>query len=267
LREHTPLRGAWRRTAHAERGQVIGVRRATDLRDIAFVPTVVEAARKRRLRGALTVTPEDLRSHARAAEPDRMLVLLLDHTSRRAGDLQPLLAPYLRWAYTGRAAAAVIEVGRAGAPDELRAEAFLARNVLDPRLAAALDRQAGRASPLAHGLLMAGQFVRRAFQQQPTALAEAWLVVVTDGRGNVPLRTSLTGRFDGPVGRRGIDDALHAAAQLGAMGRMRLHVVVVDTGADPCADLPFALADALGGITVAGPAAGRDHPEVTRAAG
>jgi magnesium chelatase subunit D len=273
LREHAPLRGPWRRTAYSDRGPVVGVRRATDLRDLAFVPTVVEAAKNQRLpgrrrpdRGTLTVTPQDLRSHARAAEPERMLVLLLDHTCRRDWDWQPALAPYLRWAYTARAAAAVVEVGRAGAPDELRAEAFLGRNVLDPRLTAALRRRPGRASPLAHGLLLAGQFVRRAFQQQPTALAEAWFVVVTDGRGNVPLRTSLTGRLDGAVGRRGIDDALHAAAQLGAMGRMRLHVVVIDAGADPYADLPFALADALGGITVAGPAPAPRHPEVSHAA-
>ncbi|MFG1809450.1 magnesium chelatase [Streptomyces sp. NPDC049040] len=267
LREPAPLRGAWRRTEHAERGPVVGVRRATDLRDLALVPTLLEAAKKRRLRGALTVRPEDMRSHARAAEPDRMLVLLLDHTCRGDVDLQPVLAPYLRWAYTGRAAAAVIEVGGAGAPDELQAQAFLARNVLDPRLPDALDRRPGRASPLAHGLLLASDFIRRAFQQQPTALVEAWFVAVTDGRGNVPLRTSLTGRFDGPVGRAGIDDALRTAAGIGAFGRARLNSVVVDAGAEPCADLPFALADALGGVTVAGPVAAGDRREVARALG
>ncbi|MFI0722731.1 magnesium chelatase [Streptomyces sp. NPDC021224] len=253
LHDHAPLRGAWRRTVHSERGPVVGVRRASDLRDLALVPTVVAAASKRRLRGELTVTAEDLRSHIRAAEPDRMLVLLLDHTCRRGRDWQAVLAPYLRWAYTGRAAAAVVEVGGAGAPDELRAEAFLARNVLEPRLSAALHRRPGRSSPLAHGLLLAGQFVRRAFQQQPTALAEAWFVAVTDGRGNVPLGASLTGRLTPPVGRRGIDDALSAAAQLGALNRMRLHTVVVDAGAEPYPDLPFTLADALGALTVAGP--------------
>lgn len=261
LHDHAPLRGAWRRTAHSERGPVVGVRHASDLRDLALVPTVVAAASKRRLRGEFTVTAEDLRSHIRAAEPDRMLVLLLDHTCRRDRDWQPALAPYLRWAYTGRAAAAVIEVGGAGAPDELRAEAFLARNVLEPRLTAALHRRPGRASPLAHGLLLAGQFVRRAFQQQPTALAEAWFVAVTDGRGNVPLSASLTGRLTPPVGRRGIDDALTAAAQLAGLNRMRLHAVVVDAGAAPYPDLPFALAAALGGLTVAA-APGRAEPEV-----
>ncbi|MEV6007773.1 magnesium chelatase [Streptomyces sp. NPDC051976] len=270
LREFASLRRAGRQGARsqAERGPVIGVRRATDLRDLALVPTLVEAAKNRRLPGrrpsadrrhphALVVTAADLRSHARAAEPERMLFLLIDHTCPRGADRQDALAPYLQWAYAARAAAAVIEVGRRDAPSELRAETFQARNVLDPRIIAALQRRPGRSTPLAHGLLLAGQLVRRAFQQQ-TALTEAWLVVLTDGRGNVPLRASLTGRFTGPVGRRGVDDALAAAAQMGAMGRTRLHTVVIDpgigAGARPYGDLPFALADALGGIVAAGPA-------------
>jgi magnesium chelatase subunit D len=265
LHDHAPLRGAWRRTVRSERGPVVGVRHATDLRDLALVPTLVAAASKQRLRGELTVAAEDLRSNVRAAEPDRMLVLLLDHTCRRGRDWLPCLAPYLRWAYTGRAAAAVIEVGAADAADELRAEGFLVRNVLEPRLTAALSRRPGRASPLAHGLLLAGQFVRRAFQQQPTGLAEAWFVAVTDGRGNIPLSAGLTGRPPAsPVGRRGVEDALEAAAHLRAGNRMRLHTVVVDAGGEPYADLPFALAEALGGITVAGP--GAAAPEVPGAA-
>ncbi len=50
-----------------------------------------------------------------------------------------------------------------------------------------------------------------------------------------------------------MEDALAAAGQLGAMGRMRLHTVVLDVGARPYAELPFALAEALGGAVVAGP--------------
>jgi magnesium chelatase subunit D len=266
LREFAPLRAAWRRNAGAvaDRGPVTGIRRATDLRDLALVPTVIEAAKHQRLpsrargRGGLVITPADLRSHARAAEPERMLVLLLDHTSRPEWEWPQALAPYVQWAYAARATVAVVEVGGASAADELRAQSFHARNVLDPRLAEALYRQPGRATPLAHGLLLAAQLVRRAFQQQPTSLAEAWLVVATDGRGNVPLRTSLSGRHDGPVGSRGVRDALTSAAQLGAMGRMRLHSVVLDTGALPYAELPFELADALGGSVVAGPGTRED---------
>jgi magnesium chelatase subunit D len=262
MREFAPLRGPWRRTAlpHAERGAVVGIRPAHDLRDLALVPTVIEAAKNRLLPGrdrpgqGLSVTAGDLRSYARVAEPERMLILLLDHTCRADWEWQQALAPYLAWAYAARAGAAVVQIGADDAPDELRAETFTARNVLDPRLTAALRRRPGRATPLAHGLLLAGQLVRRAFQQQPTALTEAWLVVVTDGRGNIPLHASLAGRLDGPVGRRGVEDALAAAGQLGALGRMRLHVVVVDVGAHPYAELPFDLADAMGGVVVAGPA-------------
>ncbi|WP_435126068.1 hypothetical protein [Actinacidiphila sp. bgisy144] len=267
LREYAPLRAAWRRASGpaADRGPVTGIRRATDLRDLALVPTVIEAAKHQRLpgrvrdRGALAITAGDLRSHARAAEPERMLVLLLDHTSRPGPDWQQAIAPYVQWAYAARATVAVVEVGGAPTADELRAHTFHARNVLDPRLAEALERTPGRASPLAHGLLLAAQLVRRAFQQQPTALAEAWLVVASDGRGNIPLRTSLTGMHEGPVGRRGVQDALVAAGQFGAMGRMRLHTVVLDTGAQPYAELPFELADALGGSVVAGPATEGDE--------
>jgi magnesium chelatase subunit D len=267
LREFAPLRAAWRRASGpaADRGPVTGIRRATDLRDLALVPTVIEAAKHQRLpgrardRGALAITAGDLRSHARAAEPERMLVLLLDHTSRPGPDWQQAIAPYVQWAYAARATVAVVEVGGAPTADELRAHTFHARNVLDPRLAEALERTPGRATPLAHGLLLAAQLVRRAFQQQPTALAEAWLVVASDGRGNIPLRTSLTGLHEGPVGRRGVQDALVAAGQFGAMGRMRLHTVVLDTGAQPYAELPFELADALGGSVVAGPATEGDE--------
>jgi magnesium chelatase subunit D len=272
LRESPPLRAPWRHRAApaAERGPVTGVRRATDLRDLALVPTVVEAAKNQllpgrdRVPGALTVTAADLRGYARAAEPERMLVLLLDHTCRQGWRWQDVLAPYLQWAYTTRATAAVVETGAADAPNELRATGFVARNVLDPRLAQAMERRPGRASPLAHGLLLAGRLVRHAFQQHASAPAEAWFVVVTDARGNVPLRVSLAGRHDpppggGPVGRRGVEDTLAAAASLGALGRMRLHVVLPDVGALPYADLPFALAEALGGTVVAGP--GTPHGE------
>jgi magnesium chelatase subunit D len=271
LREFAPLRGPWRRSSGraAARGPVVGVRRATDLHDLAFVATVVEAANHQMMpgraagAGALTVHPADLRSHARAAEPERMLVLLLDHSCRHGWEWADALAPYLQWAYTSRATAAVVELGARDARDELRATVFTARNVLDPRLAKALERRPGRATPLAHGVLLAAQVVRRAFQQQPAALAEAWLVVATDARGNVPLRAGsaprpLTGAAPdgttGPVGRQGVEDALAVARQLGALGRMRLHTVLLDVGALPYADLPFALAEAMGGTVVAGPA-------------
>ncbi|WP_327720027.1 hypothetical protein OG381_35210 [Streptomyces sp. NBC_00490] len=263
LREFAPLRIPWQRRPEpsSARGPVIGVRSATTLRDLAFVATAIEAAKhqnlpgRRALRtdgdGRLVVLPGDFRSYARLPVAERMLVLLLDHTCRRGWDWQPALAPYLQWAYTGRASICVVEVGNRDAAHELKADHFVARSVLDPRVGRALHRPAGRSSPLAHGLAMTDQLLRRAFQQRSN-LVEAWLVVVSDGRGNVPLDTGTGDRLPGPVRRTGIEDALSAAGRIGAMGRMRLHSVVVDAARQPYPDLTFLLADALGGVTVAG---------------
>ncbi|WP_427164259.1 magnesium chelatase [Streptomyces sp. C1-1] len=263
LREFAPLRIPWQRRPEpsSARGPVIGVRPASALRDLAFVASIIEAAKhqnlpaRRALRadgdGRLVVLPGDFRSYARLPVAERMLVLLLDHTCRRGWDWQPALAPYFQWAYAGRASVCVVEVGGLDAVHELRAEHFVARSVLDPRVGRALHRLAGRSSPLAHGLVVTDQLLRRAFQQRSN-LVEAWLVVVTDGRGNVPLDTGAGGRIAAPVRRAGIEDALSAAERIGAMGRMRLHSVVVDAARPPHPDLTFQLAEALGGVTVAG---------------
>ncbi|MCX5368015.1 magnesium chelatase [Streptomyces sp. NBC_00103] len=257
LRDFAPLRNLWQRTMGpaATRGAVVGSRRAKDLHDLAYVPTVREAAVHQRVRQTerFTIAPVDLRSHLRAGASERLLVLLLDHTCRDdAWDWADALSPFLQWAYTGRAAAQVIEVGGADATHELKADSFAARNVLDPRVLAALYRPAGRATPLAHGIQEAARVLRGAFQQHGSALAEAWLVVVTDGRGNVPLTVSQSGRFAGHVGAAGVEDALKAAARIGAMDRTRVRSAVVDPARDPYGSLPFKLADALGATVVAG---------------
>ncbi|WP_437059203.1 magnesium chelatase [Streptomyces sp. enrichment culture] len=256
-RDAMPLSGPRRRTTGpvSARGAVIGTRRATDLRDIAHVRTVREAAVHQRARRTerFTVSPADLHSNVRAAAPERVLVLLLDHTCREPdGNWQETLAPFLQWAYTGRATVQVIEVGAADAADELRAGSFAARSVLDPRVPGALYRGGGRATPLAHGVELAAHTLRRLFRRQGTGPAEAWLVVVTDGRGNVPLRVSHTGRPAGEVAAAGIEDAVEAAARIGAMDRTRLHVAVVDPGREPYGDLPHVLADRLGAVVVDG---------------
>ncbi|MEU4085571.1 magnesium chelatase [Streptomyces aureus] len=256
LREFTPLRNPWQRRSGpaTARGPVVGTRRARDLRDLALVRTVREAAVHQRIRGhrEFTVTAVDLHSNVRAPAPEHLLTLLLDHTCRGDWDWQDALTPFLQWAYTTRAALQVIEVGGADAPNELRAESFAARGVLDPRVLAALYRAKGRATPLAHGIEQAGRVLRQAFRLQGSALAEAWLVVVTDGRGNVPLTASHTGRLHGPVAGQGVEDTLAAAAPLAALDRGRLRVAVVDAARTPYGDLPFALAERLGATVVEG---------------
>ncbi|WP_062642199.1 hypothetical protein [Streptomyces maremycinicus] len=263
-RDFAPLRNLWQRTMGpaATRGAVVGSRRAKDLRDLAYVATVREAAVHQRVRRTdrFTIAPVDLRSHLRAGASERLLVLLLDHTCRDdAWDWAEALTPFLQWAYTGRAAVQVIEVGGADATHELKADSFAARNVLDPRVLAALYRPAGRATPLAHGIQEAARILRAAFQQHGSALAEAWLVVVTDGRGNVPLTAGRGGRPAGHVGAAGVEDALKAAARIGAMDRTRVRAAVVDPAREPYGSLPFRLADALGATVVAGRPAPRTH--------
>ncbi|WP_405938811.1 hypothetical protein OG338_21170 [Streptomyces sp. NBC_00726] len=242
--------------ARASRGPVIGVRRARDLWDLAPVRTAMEAAKHRAVRGGrggrLVIAPPDLRGYVRAPEPVRMLTVVLDHTCRGGWDWYPALEPFLRWAYVTRAAVHVVEVGGGGEPDELRARAFTARSTRDPRIAAALARHPGRATPLAHGLDLAGQALRRAFRHHGAGPVEALLVVATDGRGNVPLAVSRSGRpGPGPVCRTGVDDAVAVAAHIRALGRSRLRSVVVDPGRPPYTRLPAALAEALGGGVVA----------------
>ncbi|MFJ5845943.1 hypothetical protein [Streptomyces sp. NPDC092903] len=251
------LRIPARRTAgaRASRGAVVGVRRARDLWDLAPVRTAMEAAKYRAIRGGrgpLVIVPQDLRGYVRAPEPVRLLTLVLDHTCRGDWDWHPALEPFLQWAYVTRAAVHVVEVGARGAANELRAGSFSARSTRDPRIAAALARPAGRATPLAHGLDQAGSALRRAFRHHRAGLVEAMLVVVTDGRGNVPLAAGRTGRRgSGPAGRTGTTDAVRAAERIGALGRSRLHSVVIDPGRRPYAALPAELADALGAHVIA----------------
>ncbi|MET9916466.1 hypothetical protein ABZZ04_05205 [Streptomyces sp. NPDC006435] len=256
--EDTALRTPARRATgpRAARGPVVGVRPARDLWDLAPVRTAMEAAKYRAVREGgdrLVILPRDLRGYVRAPEPVRMLTLVLDHTCREDWDWHPALEPFLQWAYVTRAPVHVVEIGGRGAPNEVRAESFTAPSTRSPRIAAALARPPGRATPLAHGLELAEQTLRRAFRHHRAGLVEALLVVVTDGRGNVPLAASRLGRAGhGAVGRTGIDDALAAAGRISGMDRTRLHVLVVDPGRQPYPELPHLLAEALDGRVVTG---------------
>ncbi|MFD5186844.1 hypothetical protein ACFWMU_01595 [Streptomyces sp. NPDC058357] len=256
--EDSPLRTPARRTTgpRAARGPVVGVRPARDLWDLAPVRTAMEAAKYQAVRDRsehLVILPGDLRGYVRAPEPVRTLTLVLDHTCREDWDWHAALAPFLHWAYVTRAPVHVVEVGGRGAPNEVRAESFTALSTRSPRIAAALARPPGRATPLAHGLQLAEQTLRRAFQHHRAGLVEALLVVVTDGRGNVPLAASRRGEAGrDAVGRTGIDDALAAAGRISGMDRTRLHSLVVDPGRQPYPELPHLLAEALDGRVVPG---------------
>lgn len=243
-------------------GRPIGTRHATDLHDIAIVATLLEAAKFQRLRGVapgspLVIWPTDLRKYRHQPSPAAALVLVIDHSCWTDWDMGTVIGPYLYRAYRENAAVSVVEFGHRGASPELRAVGYRARSLLDPRVTGSLDRPPGLASPLAHALDLAVQEVRRQLRATPNDRVA--LLVATDGRGNVPLAASLLNRLPGkPVDRAGIRDALTAASAVKSMSGVE--AVVIAPGVDQYGELPFDLAEAMGGKVIV---AGRitDHQE------
>lgn len=234
------------------RGPVLGVRKAHSLHDLALVSTLLEAAKYqviRRLHSAeerpgMLLSPADLRSYRRAPVPDQMLLLVLDYTCLHDLDWQTALLPHLSWAYVERANITVVQVGAAGRAEDLRAEKISADSILAPPIWAAFERVRGRATPLAHGLELALFALRHGLQHGRGSLSRARLLVVSDGRGNVPLEGSHAGRVKGAVGREGIEDALEVARQIRSLGRVDALLLNPQPRLYP--DLPPALAEALG---------------------
>jgi magnesium chelatase subunit D len=69
-------------------------------------------------------------------------------------------------------------------------------------------------------------------------------VVVTDGRGNVPLESSREGRITGPVGAAGIQSALEVARRIA--GLTHVESTLIHSSPRQYPELPGALAEALG---------------------
>jgi magnesium chelatase subunit D len=243
-----PLRFGWQRgKIGPARGYPIGTQVARDLSDIAVVSTLLEALLHQVERcpahyqedhpyqkaHSLHVRVEDLRSYRRVPWTGHLLVLVLDHTCRALDwDWLVPLAPYLSWSYATRAQVCVVQVGAAvtdaDPARQLRASEFRVRNLLDPRVEEALEPRPGRATPLAHGLTLAAAILRHDTQQGGAPVTEARLVVVTDGRANVPLSNSQSGIPPEKVGQRAIHDAENAAR--GIRGLHRVQSVVIDPG-------------------------------------
>jgi magnesium chelatase subunit D len=232
-------------------GAVSGVRSTADPAEVAPVPTLFAAAPfqllRRRSRGAkvapFIITAADWRARRRAPCPEDLFVLVLDFTAYGESDWHAALVPYVREAYVRRSAVCLISVGAAGAPCELRAEKVLARNILAPEILAALNRERGRATPLASGLELARETIRDAQYRGRGAILRSQLVVLSDGRGNIPLEASRTGLLSGPVGSQGIFDALQAAARLAAL--CQVESVVLDPQPRYAAHLVKELAETL----------------------
>ncbi|WP_203785957.1 hypothetical protein [Paractinoplanes rishiriensis] len=195
-----------------------------------MVATLLEAVKHQRARcpehfapdgrHGLHVRRDDLRQYRRDRTARRHLVLVIDHTCRRGWDWGAALAPYLRAAYASRSPVDVIEVGAAGAPAEARATSLRLAGVLDPRMDAVLTRAAGRATPLAHGLDLAATALRRALRRDRHARANGFLVVLTDGLGNVPRAASEAGQLPDRAGAEGVRDALASARGIRSLQRV-----------------------------------------------
>lgn len=247
-REAASLRLPPRRFWAGGRGTIIGIEAATVLQDIAWVSTLLEAAkyqaiRPRKDKTRLVLRSLDLRRYRRAAVPEQMLMLVLDHTCLRDCQWQVVLLPYLQWAYVERASVCLVQVGTV--TQNLQAQKVMAQSVLVPRFQAALESGGGMATPLAHGLDLALQTLRHALQHGHSVVQRAMLVVLSDGRGNVPLEASQTNQKPiKPVKRQGIEDALDVAGQIRQL--RQVEAVVLNPQPKHYADLPVKLALALG---------------------
>ena len=247
------------RSKTTNRGPIIGVEKATTFQDIALVRTLLEAAKfqpiRRRVRNLtandewrLILSPTDLYSYRRAPVADQMLTLVLDHTCLQNCKWQEELLPYLNWAYVERASMCLIQVGAKNTRNDLQAERVMAHSILMPRINAGLEAERGKATPLAHGLDLALKTLRHTLQHGRSTVREAMLVVVTDGRGNVPLEASHCRHTLAPVGRKGIEDALQVAQRIHGLDGVK--AVLLNPQSKEYPELPLELAQALGAKVV-----------------
>lgn len=239
-------------TASPQRGAIIGVERTSTFKDLAVVSTLFAAAPFQAYRreqkgvsnGSLLLSETDLRSYRRAPAAEHMLLILLDYTSMRDCDWQQALLPYLRDAYTARASIGIVQVGAANAVNLFQAELVSARSILVPSIGAALEAQPGSATPLAHGFDLALRTLRHALQHGRSTVQQVVFVVISDGRGNVPLKVSRKEDIAGSIKREGIEDALQTARLIRDLNHVR--TVLLNPQPKQYPDLPVAFADVLG---------------------
>lgn len=179
--------------------------------------------------------------------PQYQLICAIDFTCLQDRLWQDALVPHLRdWAYVNRASICIIRIGAKGASEPLRSHLVTAKNLLAPEVFPSLEGESGTATPLAHGLELAGRTAKASLQHGRNQVVRVRLVVLTDGRGNIPLQASLDGVLNYPVSHEGVDDALAAAKGLAEISR--LEIVLLDPQPLFHADLPDRLAKALGAV-------------------
>ncbi|NEP10554.1 MAG: hypothetical protein F6K14_10110 [Symploca sp. SIO2C1] len=239
----------------AARGAIIGVEKVANFQDLALVRTLLEAAKFQPIRqgsttnsNRLLLSPTDLHCYRRAPVAEQMLMLILDHTCLRDCNWQEELLPYLSWAYIERASICLIQVGAVDARHELRAQKLMAQSILVPQITVGIEAGRGKATPLAHGLDLALQTLRHAMQHGRSTVQQAVLVVISDGRGNVPLEASRLGRVLPPVGRKGVEDGLQVAKRICDLDGVK--AVLLNPQPKQYGDLPLELAEAMGAAVI-----------------
>lgn len=242
------------------RGPILGTEKSFTLHDLAIVSTILAAARFQKLRGSLRIEPTDLRRYRRGNITEHLLMLLLDYTCVHNKDdwqnMLDALVPYLHTAYVQRAAITIIQVGVSDDDQysqyndysELRARVVSEKSILVPRVSMALEAERGRATPLAHGIHLALEQLQRTLQHGRTAVSGATFIVVTDGRGNVPLLQSQHRDYSQTqvVTTEGISDALTEAYKVAALKRVT--TIVFSPKLKYYAHLPLQLAQTLKAI-------------------
>ncbi len=244
-------------SAHAMRGAIVGVEESDSLYDLALVHTLLAAMkfqpwrqrayyeRHKKKYPGLLLEPADLRRYRRSLPVEQVFMLLFDYTSIGDDDnWEDALVQYLHAAYTGRAGIVIIKVGANDALSPLRAEVVSEKNVLVPRVGRALEAGRGSATPLAHGFSLALEQLQRVLQHGRNTAQRVTFVVVSDGRGNVPLATSTYGEQIPIVTREGIDDAWREARKIRAL--KHIVSIVLSPQPDYYPDLPVRLAEMLG---------------------
>lgn len=237
-------------STRSDRGPIIGVEPTTTLRDLALVHTLLRALLFQSFRRPpnskrIVLKWTDLRKYRRTAEPEQLLLLLLDYTCLDLARRQQALIPYLSQAYIDRSSITIIQVGahKEQPKSDLRASLVSARTILVPAISEAIDTTAGRATPLAHGLELALQVMQRALQHGRSTVQKIMFVVLSDGRGNVPLRASHSNTITPPIAQAGVEDALKLAREIAQIKQVS-HVVLAPR-TRYYQELPVRLASAL----------------------
>jgi len=220
-------------------GRGVGARMAEEIRDLALDATLRAAAPHQPSRRkilpdgpAVRIRPCDLRERTREKRMGTLIVLVADASSsmgasRRMTEAKGAILSFLLDAYQKRDRIAFVAFRGSGAEVLLPPTGSPERAY---RLLEALPT--GGKTPLAHGLFTGYRLIETELRRHPSTIA--LLVVISDGRTNVPFR-------DG----KPLAEALDMAERIGRDGRLKS--IVVDTEPEHMNALGLAgqVADAL----------------------